>query len=118
MEDYKARFANPYTAAERGYIDDVIVPARDAPEADRGAAHAAEQARTGPEAQARQHPAVSATPEEAAAIVAALERFMRATAPAAPRPAVEPADRWRRAALVEGVSRDRRQDVPDPWINT
>src|SRR6476620_3918689 len=26
MEDYKARFANPYSAAERGYIDDVIVP--------------------------------------------------------------------------------------------
>jgi len=26
MSDYKARFANPYTAAERGYIDDVIVP--------------------------------------------------------------------------------------------
>src|SRR3954467_8341164 len=24
--DYKFRFANPYTAAERGYIDDVIVP--------------------------------------------------------------------------------------------
>jgi propionyl-CoA carboxylase beta chain len=24
--DYKARFANPYSAAERGYIDDVIVP--------------------------------------------------------------------------------------------
>ena len=26
IDDYKARFANPYTAAERGYIDDVIVP--------------------------------------------------------------------------------------------
>jgi propionyl-CoA carboxylase beta chain len=26
MDDYKARFANPYTAAERGYIDDVIMP--------------------------------------------------------------------------------------------
>ncbi len=26
VSDYKARFANPYTAAERGYIDDVIVP--------------------------------------------------------------------------------------------
>jgi propionyl-CoA carboxylase beta chain len=26
IEDYKARFANPYTAAERGYIDDVLVP--------------------------------------------------------------------------------------------
>ena len=26
MDDYKARFANPYTAAERGYLDDVIIP--------------------------------------------------------------------------------------------
>ena len=26
MDDYKARFANPYSAAERGYIDDVIEP--------------------------------------------------------------------------------------------
>jgi len=26
IEDYKAHFANPYIAAERGYIDDVIVP--------------------------------------------------------------------------------------------
>jgi propionyl-CoA carboxylase beta chain len=26
IEDYKAHFANPYAAAERGYIDDVIVP--------------------------------------------------------------------------------------------
>jgi propionyl-CoA carboxylase beta chain len=26
ISDYKARFANPYSAAERGYIDDVIVP--------------------------------------------------------------------------------------------
>jgi propionyl-CoA carboxylase beta chain len=26
IADYKAHFANPYSAAERGYIDDVIVP--------------------------------------------------------------------------------------------
>jgi propionyl-CoA carboxylase beta chain len=26
IEDYKAHFANPYIAAERGYIDDVIIP--------------------------------------------------------------------------------------------
>jgi acetyl-CoA carboxylase carboxyltransferase component len=26
IDDYKARFANPYSAAERGYVDDVIVP--------------------------------------------------------------------------------------------
>ncbi|MCX6388793.1 MAG: acyl-CoA carboxylase subunit beta [Solirubrobacterales bacterium] len=26
MDDYKARFANPYSAAERGFVDDVIIP--------------------------------------------------------------------------------------------
>ncbi|CAN5563553.1 acyl-CoA carboxylase subunit beta [soil metagenome] len=31
MDDYKARFANPYSAAERGYIDDVIEPRQTRP---------------------------------------------------------------------------------------
>ena len=31
IEDYKDRFANPYTAAERGYVDDVIEPRRTRP---------------------------------------------------------------------------------------
>jgi propionyl-CoA carboxylase beta chain len=31
MDDYKARFANPYSAAERGYIDDVIPPTETRP---------------------------------------------------------------------------------------
>jgi propionyl-CoA carboxylase beta chain len=31
IEDYKAQFANPYTAAERGYVDDVIEPKRTRP---------------------------------------------------------------------------------------
>ncbi|HKJ36343.1 MAG TPA: acyl-CoA carboxylase subunit beta [Solirubrobacterales bacterium] len=31
MDDYKARFANPYSAAERGYIDDVIEPMQTRP---------------------------------------------------------------------------------------
>jgi len=31
MADYKERFANPYTAAERGYVDDVIEPRRTRP---------------------------------------------------------------------------------------
>ena len=26
MEEYRKKFANPYVAAERGYIDDVIKP--------------------------------------------------------------------------------------------
>ncbi len=31
IEDYKERFANPYVAAERGYVDDVIEPRRTRP---------------------------------------------------------------------------------------
>ena len=31
IDDYKARFANPYSAAERGYIDDVIEPRQTRP---------------------------------------------------------------------------------------
>jgi hypothetical protein len=61
--------------------------------------------------------APSASPEEAAAVVAALERFMRATAPA-PTPARERSDPWQRAAMLEGVERDSEVDVSDPWINT
>jgi hypothetical protein len=56
--------------------------------------------------------APSASPEEAAAVVAALEQFMRATVPpvqpAAPRP-----DPWQRAALHEGI--DRQPFEPLPW---
>jgi hypothetical protein len=62
--------------------------------------------------------APSASPEEAAAVVAALERFMRETAPMAV--AVEPAvDRWTRAALMEGASREDEAPAawgdPHPW---
>ena len=31
IQDYKARFANPYSAAERGYIDEVILPHQSRP---------------------------------------------------------------------------------------
>jgi hypothetical protein len=61
--------------------------------------------------------APSASAEEAAAVVAALERFMRATAPAH-APAREELDGWVRAARIEGVSRESENDLPDPWINT
>lgn len=58
----------------------------------------------------------SASPAEAAAIVAALERFMRETSPA-PRTKEKRVDPWRRAALLEGVSQESDPDVPDSWIN-
>jgi hypothetical protein len=61
--------------------------------------------------------APSASAEEAAAIVAALERFMRATAPP-PGSTADGPDPWRHAAILEGVEREQQGDVPDPWINT
>ncbi|MHB8532745.1 MAG: hypothetical protein ACYDC2_08495 [Solirubrobacteraceae bacterium] len=57
------------------------------------------------------------SPEEAAAVVAALERFMRATAPAEAA-APEELDGWRRAALLEGVARGVGDVDHNPWINT
>ena len=60
--------------------------------------------------------APSASPEEAAAVVAALERFMRATAPA-DGPSREEPDGWMRAAILEGLSREEQGEVRDPWIN-
>lgn len=56
--------------------------------------------------------APGASPEEAAAVVAAIERFMRETAPAtAPPPA--PANPWLRAARLEATRRD--VTGPTPW---
>ena len=53
-----------------------------------------------------------AGPEEAAAIAAAIEQFLRDTAPA-PAPEGEPRDPWMRAGLFEGVG--FRADAPSPW---
>lgn len=57
--------------------------------------------------------APAASPEEAAAVVAALERFMRETAPVA-APAPEQPDAWQQAGLHEGVR--RRPETPTPWL--
>ena len=47
----------------------------------------------------------SATPEEAAAVVAAIEQFLRDTAPAVAPPDPAP-DPWLHAARLEAVGRD------------
>lgn len=55
--------------------------------------------------------APAASPQEAAAIVAALERYLRDTAPTpAPRPTPRPA--WARAALLEGTGHQAGDTVP------
>jgi hypothetical protein len=53
--------------------------------------------------------APAASPEEAAAVVAALERFMRDTAPP-PAPAPARLSGWLRAARLEAVAREPRDE--------
>jgi hypothetical protein len=50
----------------------------------------------------------TASPEEAAAVIAAVERFLRDTAPPPAPPDPKPSP-WVRAALLEGVNRDPSQ---------
>jgi hypothetical protein len=57
--------------------------------------------------------APAASPEEAAAVVAALERFMRETAPTPAPPAPRP-DAWQQAALREGVARS--PELLSDWL--
>jgi hypothetical protein len=56
--------------------------------------------------------APNASPEEAAAVVAALERFMRETAPP-PAPPAPKRNPWQQAGLYEGVRREHQP--PLPW---
>jgi hypothetical protein len=54
----------------------------------------------------------AASPEEAAAVVAAIERFVAdTTRPAAPKPQINP---WQQAALFEGVMAKRRAFPAEP----
>jgi hypothetical protein len=54
----------------------------------------------------------SATPEEAAAVIAAIEQFMRDTTPP-PAPREERPGGWLRAARLEAVGRE--PDEPSAW---
>jgi hypothetical protein len=56
--------------------------------------------------------APSASPEEAAAVMAALERFMRDFAPP-PVPSAPPMNPWLRAGLFEATGREAGE--PSPW---
>jgi hypothetical protein len=56
--------------------------------------------------------APTASTEEAAAVVAAVERFMRETAPSPVSPPPRP-NPWQQAALQEGVA--RQPELPPPW---
>ena len=77
VEEYREQFANPFTAAERGYVDDVIEPRRTRPRADRRAGGLSRQAGGRAAAQARQHPAViEVRPQASAAQRRAIEQAL------------------------------------------
>jgi hypothetical protein len=56
--------------------------------------------------------APAASPEEAAAVVAAVERFLRDLAPP-PAPPAPRLDQWTRAARLEATGRE--PDAPTAW---
>ena len=56
--------------------------------------------------------------QEAAAIAAALERFLTDTLTPVPTGPPDGLRGWARAAMLEGVQREDHGDVPHPWINT
>ena len=59
VADYETQFANPYIAAARGYVDDVIRPSETRPRLIARARDACRQARHQPPKEAWQHPALS-----------------------------------------------------------
>ena len=62
VAEFREKFANPYIAASRGFIDEIIRPRRDAPEADHGPPESREQARQEPAEEARQYSALTVRP--------------------------------------------------------
>ena len=58
VEDYRATFANPFKAAELGYIDEVLMPRDTRPRLISALQGARKQTRQESAAQAWQHPAV------------------------------------------------------------
>jgi hypothetical protein len=57
----------------------------------------------------------TATPEEAAAVAVAVERFLAESAPV-PAALADGQDGWTRAAVLEGVARERPVQA-HPWID-
>ena len=107
--DYEARFANPYAAAARGYVDDVIEPSETRPRLIAGADDARRQARHQPAEEARQHPAVTdAAPRRPRAV--SLRKDSRGpTVPSDPHRQPRRDRRAHHADLPRSRRRDRRR---------
>ena len=116
IEDYTERFANPYIAAERGYVDDVIEPEETRAWLIRALEVVAHQARAAPRRKhgnipcerraIRDRAGGTPAPAELAAMTAALTALRRAERP--PRPTRTPRPCTARAGGGPGCSRRPR----------
>ena len=118
VDEYTERFANPYLAAERGYVDDVIDPAETRRVLSRSLDSVAIQAGGTSQAQARQRPAVSRlgpdpSPEELAAIMAAVEMAWPRPVILAPAPPAGPSP-WRFSGRWWARPQTARRERP--WL--
>ena len=104
VAEYTESYANPYDAAERGYVDDVIDPAETRSKIVAGLAHAAHQARGAAPPQARQHAPMSG----------AVWARARTRAPAASHRCPSAPDRPRRRRRPS--SRRSRRSWPRPVV--
>ena len=99
VDEYTERYANPYLAAERGFVDDVIDPAETRAVLARSLDLLAHQAGRAAQAQARQRPAVTGTRRRRTATRGAGGHRGRRRAGLAPagrrRAGAEPANPWR-----------------------
>ena len=103
VTEYEDTLANPYIAAERGYVDAVIPPSETRLLRHPGAAGAADQARDPAAQEAREHPAVSdATPRPTPSRRCADRR--RCASSAATRPP-RSSRRWSRCSPRPGAAR-------------
>ena len=96
VEEFREKFANPYVAAARGFIDEVIHPRQTRAEADRRARRPRNQARQEPAQEARQHSAVAVRSRQLRPLATVREqaRLDAAARACAERPRLNPLKRY------------------------
>ena len=126
IADYKERFANPYHAAERGYVDEVIEPRLTRPILISALEIAKTKREPRPQAQARQHPALDERVLNRVADAAVADRHVDLVRRRVREIRVEEAEaaaggellrrhvRGERARVAAAAMLRRRVDGPDP----
>ena len=81
IAEFREKFANPFVAASRGFVDEVIQPRTTRREVDPGAVAPVDEARSQSAEEAREHPAVNGGAEAPASSTSAGLKPRRARYP-------------------------------------